>query len=74
MMVEVSATGPKSLRAAAVESFVTGTMEVVLKHMGTAAWAGERLKMSVRPPFSQANIYHQAEDIKPTAILLLVMA
>ena len=45
----VSATGQKSLRLTALECFGTGTMEVVLKHMGTAAWA------SVSPDLNQLH-------------------
>ena len=43
----VSETGWKSIRIAAVEYFGISTMEVVLKHAGTAAWASDRLNMSV---------------------------
>src|SRR4029434_3244986 len=52
MIVGVSATGRKSLRPAALECFGTGTMEVVLKHVGTAAWASDRLNISVKTSVS----------------------
>lgn len=45
--VVVSATGQKSSWLSAVECFGTGMMEVVLKHMGTAAWVSDRFEISV---------------------------
>src|SRR4029434_7067514 len=51
-MVRVSATGRKSLRLAALECLGTGTMEVVLKHVGAAAWASDRVNKSVKTSVS----------------------
>src|SRR4029434_10715350 len=62
MMVGVSATGQKSFRLTAVECFGTGTMEVVLKHVGTVAWASDRLNMSVK---TSASCPAQALSTRP---------
>lgn len=47
-MVGVSETEWKSLSLAAMKSFGTGTMKVVFRDVGTAAWASDRLKISTR--------------------------
>merc|ERR1712035_163550 len=47
MMVEVSATGRKSLRHVMAGFFGTGIIVADLKHGGTTAWFSEVLKMSV---------------------------
>ena len=75
-MVGVSATGRKSLRLAALECFGTGTMEVVLKHVGTAAWASDMLNMSVMTSVScpaQALSTHPGMPSGPAAFRALVL-
>lgn len=52
MMVGENATGWESFKLAALEYFGTSTIKVLLKHMVTAAWASDRLKMSFKSSVS----------------------
>lgn len=58
----VTASGWKSFRSIAVEYFGTGTMEAVLKLVGTTAWARDTLKMSIKTP---ASCSAQALNTRP---------
>lgn len=54
-VIRVSATRQKSLRAIAVEC--CDTMMAVLKIAETTAWAGDKLKMSVKTPASCSALH-----------------